>query len=71
MQQHQKEAQRMKKAYNAPQLTVYGSVQDVTQAFGGGGAKDTFIIGNNPTPIPGESLGLSGSESNGVLVPQR
>jgi hypothetical protein len=70
MPQNSKETQKMKKAYNAPQLTTYGSVQDVTQAFGTPGPKDTFIIGNNPTPIPGEQLDLSGSQ-NGVLIPEQ
>ncbi|MBD2494856.1 lasso peptide [Nostoc sp. FACHB-280] len=59
----------MKKAYEAPKLTNYGSVENVTHAFGTPGPKDTFQIGNNPTQIPGEVLGLDGSQ-NGVLIPQ-
>ncbi|MBD2494854.1 lasso peptide [Nostoc sp. FACHB-280] len=59
----------MKKAYTAPQLTNYGSVQSVTNAFGRAGGTDSFFIGTNPTPIPGSTLGLSGSQ-NGVLIPR-
>ncbi|MCC5637197.1 lasso peptide [Nostoc sp. CHAB 5844] len=57
----------MKKAYNAPKLTNYGSVQDVTNAFGTPGARDTFQVGNQT--FPGEIIGASGSQ-NGVLVPE-
>ncbi|OCQ99482.1 hypothetical protein BCD64_10520 [Nostoc sp. MBR 210] len=60
----------MKKAYAAPQLTNYGSVQSVTSAFGRAGGRDTFLIGSNPTPVPGSTIGLSGSQ-NGVLIPNR
>ncbi|AFY45037.1 lasso peptide [Nostoc sp. PCC 7107] len=58
----------MKKAYEAPKLTNYGSVQNVTHAFGRPGETDTFQIGDNPTQFPGEVLGLEGSV-NGVLNP--
>ncbi|BBD59604.1 hypothetical protein NIES2109_23920 [Nostoc sp. HK-01] len=59
----------MKKAYKAPQLTNYGSVQDVTNAFGDDASADTIFIGNNPTPIPGSVLGLSGSAADGIIIP--
>ncbi|MBD2494855.1 lasso peptide [Nostoc sp. FACHB-280] len=59
----------MKKVYEAPQITNYGNVQDITNAFGSDGAKDTFQIGNNPTQFPAEILGLSGSAGNGILIP--
>ncbi|AFY45038.1 lasso peptide [Nostoc sp. PCC 7107] len=59
----------MKKAYEAPQITNYGRVQDVTNAFGDDGSADTFQVGNNPTQFPGEILGLSGSAANGIIIP--
>ncbi|MBE9005964.1 lasso peptide [Fortiea sp. LEGE XX443] len=57
----------MKKAYNAPQLTKYGSVQDVTNAFGTPGGRDTFQVGG--TTFQGSVIGLSGSQ-DGVLIPE-
>lgn len=57
----------MKKAYNAPKLTNYGSVQDVTNAFGTPGRQDTFQVGGQT--FPGSVVGLSGSQ-DGVLVPE-
>ncbi|MBD2596833.1 lasso peptide [Nostoc spongiaeforme FACHB-130] len=58
----------MKKVYETPQITNYGNVQDITNAFGGTGEKDTFQIGNNPTLIPGDVLGLDGCP-DGILIP--
>ncbi|BBD59603.1 hypothetical protein NIES2109_23910 [Nostoc sp. HK-01] len=61
----------MKKAYEAPKLTNYGSVENVTHAFGKPGPKDTFQIGTDPNSpsLPGELIGRSGSV-DGVLIPQ-
>ncbi|MBE9205422.1 lasso peptide [Nostoc sp. LEGE 06077] len=56
----------MKKSYEAPKLTNYGSVEDVTHAFGTPGREDTFQVGNQT--FPGSSVGRSGSQ-DGVLVP--
>ncbi|BAY16328.1 hypothetical protein NIES21_21540 [Anabaenopsis circularis NIES-21] len=55
----------MKKAYEAPKLTNYGSVQNVTNAFGRPGVKDSFQIGGQTFPAPGD---ITGSR-DGVVVP--
>ncbi|HEY9621778.1 MAG TPA: lasso peptide [Crinalium sp.] len=34
----------MKKVYTAPQLTVHGSVEDLTQVIGRSSAQDFFIF---------------------------
>ncbi|MBD2298751.1 MULTISPECIES: lasso peptide [Nostocales] len=54
----------MKKTYEAPQLTNYGSVQNITNAFGRRGAQDNFIIGNETFP----AVGFEGSR-DGVVTP--
>lgn len=57
----------MKKAYNAPKLTIHGNVEEITQSFGRGTAADTFDNGNGQQ-FPGSLIGRSGSQS-GVVVP--
>lgn len=57
----------MKKAYNAPQLTVHGNVEEITKAFGNPGAADTFQNAFGVS-FPGSVIGQSGSQ-NGVVVP--
>ncbi|AFY46593.1 hypothetical protein Nos7524_0687 [Nostoc sp. PCC 7524] len=57
----------MKKAYAAPQLTVHGNVEDVTNAFGASGANDTIQFNGNT--FPGSIIGASGSQ-NGTINPQ-
>ncbi|WP_157087551.1 lasso peptide [Anabaena sp. CA = ATCC 33047] len=57
----------MKKAYNAPQLTIHGSVENITNAFGTPGANDTFEV--NGQNFPGALIGLSGSQ-DGVVIPK-
>jgi hypothetical protein len=57
----------MKKAYAAPQLTVHGNVEDVTNAFGASGANDTIQF--NGQTFPGSIIGASGS-INGTINPQ-
>ncbi|MBF4211616.1 lasso RiPP family leader peptide-containing protein, partial [Pseudomonas donghuensis] len=51
-------------AHEAPQLTNYGSVQNITNAFGRRGAQDNFIIGNETFP----AVGFEGSR-DGVVTP--
>ncbi|WP_156481633.1 lasso peptide [Anabaena sp. 4-3] len=57
----------MKKAYNAPQLTIHGSVENITNSFGTPGANDTFEV--NGQNFPGALIGLSGSQ-DGVVIPK-
>ena len=55
----------MKKTYNTPQITVHGSVEEITQAFGPSPQKDTVIIGG--ANVQGE---ISGTGSvDGIIVP--
>ncbi|WP_413199911.1 lasso peptide [Nostoc piscinale] len=55
----------MKKSYATPQLTNYGSVQNITNAFGRPGIKDNFILGNQSFPAPD---GITGSR-DGIVTP--
>ncbi|WP_157087552.1 lasso peptide [Anabaena sp. CA = ATCC 33047] len=57
----------MKKAYNAPQLTIHGSVENITNAFGTPGANDTFEV--NGQSYPASLIGLTGSQP-GIVVPK-
>ncbi len=52
----------MKKAYNAPKLTVHGNVEEITKAFGTPGTDDTFEYAGQTFP------GRGGSQ-NGVVIP--
>jgi hypothetical protein len=54
----------MKKAYIAPKLTVHGSVEDVTNAFGTPGGSDTVQYAGQT--FPGSLFGASGSINGGV-----
>lgn len=38
----------MKKAYNAPKLTIHGSVEEITQAFGQTSTSDTVFFNGQP-----------------------
>lgn len=55
-----------KKNYIKPELKELGTVERMTQAFGGQPVQDTAFIGN--VAIPGSVLGLQGSQ-DGILVP--
>ncbi|NJM21130.1 MAG: lasso peptide [Richelia sp. SM1_7_0] len=57
----------MKKAYNSPNLTAYGNIESITQAFGNGSADDTVEI--NGKTFKGSDFGLSGS-IDGIIVPK-
>jgi hypothetical protein len=59
----------MKRAYNAPKLTVHGNVEEITKSFGNPGANDTFQNARGET-FPGSLINQSGSQ-NGVVVPTR
>ncbi|WP_156481632.1 lasso peptide [Anabaena sp. 4-3] len=52
----------MKKAYNAPQLTIHGSVENITNAFGNPAINDTFHYGST-------AFAANGSV-DGVVVPK-
>ncbi len=54
----------MKKAYNAPKLTIHGSVEEITQAFGQTSTSDTIFF--NGQPLVGFST--TGSR-DGQIVP--
>jgi hypothetical protein len=55
----------MKKNYSAPQITVHGSVEEITQAFGPSPQKDTVYIGGSNAQGP---ISATGSV-DGVIVP--
>ncbi len=57
----------MKKPYIIPQLTMHGSIEDITQAYGGDGSSDTVEF--NGETFPGSMFGASGSR-DGVVVPK-
>ncbi|MDJ0798455.1 MAG: lasso peptide [Calothrix sp. MO_167.B12] len=57
----------MKKPYIIPQLTMHGSIEDITQAYGRSGASDTFEF--NGKTFPGSVIGASGSR-DGVVIPK-
>ena len=54
-----------KKSYQTPELTVYGTVAEVTQAFGPSSAADLVFVGGSNVPNPIESTG----SGNGIIVP--
>lgn len=60
----------MKKAYSAPQLVIHGNVEDITNAFGTPGLKDTFQNAAGQT-FPGELIGQSGSKNGVVIIAPR
>ncbi len=48
----------MTKAYNAPQLTIHGSVENITNAFGKKGVKDVIHYGSITFPAEGSRDGI-------------
>jgi hypothetical protein len=57
----------MKTAYTAPQLTVHGNVEEITQAFGKSPARDSFYAGqSNAQGVP---VGHATGSIDGVIVP--
>jgi hypothetical protein len=57
----------MKNAYTAPQLTVHGNVEEITQAFGKSPARDSFYAGqSNAQGVP---VGHATGSIDGVIVP--
>jgi hypothetical protein len=58
----------MKKVYTAPQLTVHGSVEELTQVIGRSSAQDFFILaGNNVNP---SVVGFTDGSSDFDLTPK-
>jgi hypothetical protein len=53
----------MKQSYETPKLIVHGTVEEMTQAFGGSDAQDTIIYG--AFAFPG-----NGGSTDGIVVPQ-
>ncbi|WP_066425394.1 lasso peptide [Anabaena sp. 4-3] len=59
----------MKTAYNAPQLTIHGNVENITNAFGQQpNVADLIYVGGSA--FPASLVGLSGSGGDGVIVPK-
>jgi hypothetical protein len=58
---YKKETENMKRAYNAPKLTVHGNVEEITKAFGGTSTADTYQYNN-------QTFDSRGSR-NGVVIP--
>jgi hypothetical protein len=54
----------MKKSYNTPKLTIHGTMDEITQAFGNSPATDTIYIGGKP-------FGSSTGSVDGDIVPRR
>ena len=52
----------MKKEYKAPTLTIHGTIEEVTKAFGVNTASDTIFYNNRAFPGDGGSV-------DGVVVP--
>jgi hypothetical protein len=59
----------MKKAYNAPKLTIYGSVEEITQAVGQSSASDTIFFNGQPIQIQG--LPNTGSRDGQIQITPR
>jgi hypothetical protein len=47
----------MKKQYERPELTVYGTVEQLTQLYGNSSASDALIWGNVAFDPPGFNFG--------------
>lgn len=56
----------MKKTYTAARLTTYGSVEDLTQAFGSSSAADFVYIGGSNVEQGFESTG----SRDGIITPK-
>jgi hypothetical protein len=54
----------MKRTYETPKITVLGTIEEMTQAFGSSSATDTIYIGGTPLPYGG----FTGSR-DGQVVP--
>ena len=62
----------MKTNYTAPQLTVHGNIEEITQAFGQSSAQDTWYVGGSNLQGDSQSVGGHSTGSiDAVLVPQR
>ena len=61
----------MKKAYIVPKSTAYGSVEEITQAFGSPNTHDTIYIGGANLQNGGSpTLGIPSSGSvDGIIKP--
>ena len=53
----------MKESYETPMLTVHGTVEEMTQAFGAAAAADTIIYGQFTFPGNGGSV-------DGIVIPK-
>lgn len=61
----------MKKAYNAPKLSVHGNVEEITQAFGPAQTQDFYVVGGSTVqPIgPSQIAGHGTGSANGIITP--
>jgi hypothetical protein len=55
----------MKKPYIAPKLSIHGSVEEITQAFGPSPQGDVVFIGGSNVPV---NIGSTGS-TDGIIDP--
>jgi len=62
-----------KKSYNTPSLEVFGTVSDLTQAFGSSSASDLVFAGTSNfgdgDPTTNDLLGQSTGSHDAILVP--
>lgn len=49
-----------KKSYQTPELTVYGTVAEITQAFGSSSASDLIVLGSISFSLPGVTGSVDG-----------
>jgi hypothetical protein len=54
----------MKKTYETPKVTVLGTIEEITQAFGSSSATDTIYYGS--LTFPG-----NGGSQDGIVVPRQ
>lgn len=52
----------MKKSYTTPKLTIHGTVDEITQAFGSSQTNDTIYFGNS-------IFGTHNGSQDGTIVP--
>jgi hypothetical protein len=59
----------MKRTYETPKITILGTIEEITQAFGSSSAADALYIGGTPLPSPPGGFGFTGSR-DGQVVPR-
>jgi hypothetical protein len=56
----------MKKTYEKPKITVLGTIEEITQAFGSSSAADVIYFGGQPLP----TLMPTHGSQDGIVVPK-